>query len=172
VSKSSGKNDEFDEIYRLYAADVYRFALRLSHNEELAQDIVQDTMLKAVKSIDRFDGRCSLKTYLCTIARNLYINHVRKAENRNLPLDEAVEIPSGVSVEQQTMDKLQAQQIHRALHRLEEPYKEVFSLRVFAELKFSDIGALFEKSDNWARVIFFRAKEKIIALIEKEDNNG
>ncbi len=165
-------NEEFDEIYRLYAGDVYRFALGLCRSPELAEDIVQDTMLRAVKSIDRFDGRCSLKTYLCTIARNLYINHVRKAESRNLPLDEAVEISSGVSVEQQTLDKLRAQQIHRALHRLEEPYKEVFSLRVFAELKFSDIGALFDKSDNWARVIFFRAKEKIIAIIEKEDNNG
>ncbi len=165
-------NEEFDEIYRLYAGDVYRFALGLCRSPELAEDIVQDTMLRAVKSIDRFDGHCSLKTYLCTIARNLYINHVRKAESRNLPLDEAVEISSEVSVEQQTLDKLRAQQIHRALHRLEEPYKEVFSLRVFAELKFSDIGALFDKSDNWARVIFFRAKEKIIAIIEKEDNDG
>ncbi len=166
------KNNDFDEIYRLYAGDVYHFALGLCHSPELAEDIVQDTMLRAVKSIDRFDGRCSLKTYLCTIARNLYINHVRKAESRNLPLDEAVEVSAETSPEQKTLDKLQAQQIHRALHRLEEPYKEVFSLRVFAELKFGDIGALFDKSDNWARVIFFRAKEKIIALIEKEDNDG
>lgn len=165
-------NDELDEIYRLYAGDVYRFALRLCHDEALAQDIVQDTMLKAVKSIDKFDGKCSLKTYLCTIARNLYFNHLKRAENRNLPLDEAVEAVSGVSVEQQTLDKLQAQQIHKALHRLDEPYKEVFTLRVFAELKYSEIGSLFGKTDSWARVIFFRAKEKILAVMEKEDRNG
>lgn len=165
-------NNDFDEIYRLYAGDVYRFALGLCRSPELAEDIVQDTMLKAVKSIDKFEGRCSLKTYLCTIARNLYLDHVKKADSRNLPLDEVSEIPDGGSVEQQTLDKLRAQQIHRALHSLEEPYKEVFSLRVFAELKFSDIGALFDKSDNWARVTFFRAKEKIIAIIEKEDNDG
>lgn len=165
-------NDELDEIYRLYAGDVYRFALRLCHDEALAQDIVQDTMLKAVKSIDKFDGKCSLKTYLCTIARNLYFNHLKRAENRNLPLDEAAEAVSGVSVEQQTLDKLQAQQIHKALHRLDEPYKEVFTLRVFAELKYSEIGSLFGKTDSWARVIFFRAKEKILAVMEKEDRNG
>lgn len=165
-------NNELDEIYRLYAGDVYRFALRLCHDEALAQDIVQDTMLKAVKSIDKFDGKCSLKTYLCTIARNLYFNHLKRAENRNLPLDEAVEAVSGVSVEQQTLDKLQAQQIHKALHRLDEPYKEVFTLRVFAELKYSEIGSLFGKTDSWARVIFFRAKEKILAVMEKEDRNG
>lgn len=165
------KNSEFDEIYRLYAKDVYRFALGLCRNEELARDIVQDTMLKAVKSIDKFDGRCSLKTYLCTIARNLCLNHAKKAETRNLPLDEAIEVPSDGSLEQQILDRLQAQRIHKALHRLEEPYKEVFTLHVFAEMKFKDIGELFDKSDNWARVIFFRAKEKIIAVIE-EDNHG
>lgn len=165
-------NNELDEIYRLYAGDVYRFALRLCHNEALAQDIVQDAMLKAVKSIDKFDGKCSLKTYLCTIARNLYFNHLKRAGNRNLPLDEAAEKSSEISLEQQTLDRLDAQRIHRALHKLDEPYKEVFTLRVFAELKYSDIGALFGKTDSWARVIFFRAKEKIIAIIQKEDANG
>lgn len=165
-------NNELDEIYRLYAGDVYRFALRLCHNEALAQDIVQDAMLKAVKSIDKFDGKCSLKTYLCTIARNLYFNHLKRADNRNLPLDEAAEKSSEISLEQQTLDRLDAQRIHRALHKPDEPYKEVFTLRVFAELKYSDIGALFGKTDSWARVIFFRAKEKIIAIIQKEDANG
>ena len=165
-------NNELDEIYRLYAGDVYRFALKLCRSEALAQDIVQDTMLKAVKSIDKFDGKCSLKTYLCTIARNLYFNHLRRADNRNLPLDEAIGVSSEISVEQRTMDKLRAQQVHKALHRLDEPYKEVFTLRVFAELKYSEIGALFGKTDSWARVIYFRAKEKILAIVEKEDRNG
>lgn len=164
--------EELDEIYRLYAGDVYRFVLRLCHDEALAQDIVQDTMLKAVKSIDRFDGKCSLKTYLCTIARNLYLNNLKRADNRNLTLDEALDVSSEQSVEQKTLDKLRAQQIHRELHKLGEPYKEVFTLRVFAVLKYGEIGALFGKTDRWARVIFFRAKEKIIAIIDKEDANG
>lgn len=165
-------NKEFDEIYRLYAGDVYRFVLRLCHDEALAQDIVQDTMLKAVQSIDKFDGKCSLKTYLCTIARNLYFNYIKRADNRNLSLDELTEKSSEKSVEEHTLDRLTAHQIHRALHILDEPYKEVFTLRVFAELKYGDIGALFGKTDSWARVIYFRAKERIIAIIEKEDENG
>ena len=165
-------NNELDEIYRLYAGDVYRFALRLCHNEALAQDILQDTMLNAVKSIDKFDGKCSLKTYLCTIARNLYFNHLKRADNRNLPLDEALDLSSDNSMEQQALDRLDALRIHKALHKLDEPYKEVFTLRVFAELKYSDIGALFGKTDRWARVIYFRAKEKIIAIIQEEDANG
>ena len=66
-------------------------------------------------------------------------------------------------------DRLQALELHSIIHRLDEPYKEVFTLRVFAELKFSEIGKIFGKSENWARVTFFRAKEKIINLLETED---
>jgi RNA polymerase sigma-70 factor (ECF subfamily) len=163
---------ELDEIYKKYAGDVYRFTVRLCGDAVLAQDIVQDTMLKAATSLDKFDGKCSMKTYLCTIARNIYFNHVKRADNCNIPINKAIEIDNGQSVEQQIVDKLQAQRIHKALHRLDEPYKEVFHLRTFAELKYGEIGALFGKTDNWARITYFRAKEKIIALIEEEDNNG
>ena len=160
--------EELDEIYRLYAGDVYRFALKLCRNEHLAEDILQDTMLKAVTNIGRFEGRCSLKTWLCTIARNEYLNHIQRAENRNLPLEEALAADSGESLEERLSEKLAAQDIHRILHSLDEPYKEIFTLRVFAELKFDDIGALFGKSGNWARVTFFRAKEQIIRKMEQE----
>ena len=157
----------FDEIYRLYAEDVYRFLLKLTRNETLAEDILQDTMLKAVTSFSGFKGNCSLKTWLCTIARNEYLNYCKRRENRHLPLDE-VQLTDGESLEQRISDKLTAMELHTVLHRLEEPYKEIFTLRVFAELKFEDIGALFGKSANWARVTFFRAKEKIITIMDEE----
>lgn len=157
----------FDEIYRLYAEDVYRFLLKLTQNETVAEDILQDTMLKAVTSFSGFKGNCSLKTWLCTIARNEYLNYCKRRENRHLPLDE-VQLSDGGSLEQRISDKLTAMELHTVLHRLEEPYKEIFTLRVFAELKFEDIGALFGKSANWARVTFFRAKEKIITIMDEE----
>ncbi len=158
---------EFDEIYRLYAEDVYRFLLKLTRNETVAEDILQDTMLKAVTSFSGFKGNCSLKTWLCTIARNEYLNYCKRRENRHLPLDE-VQLADSESLEQRISDKLTAMELHTVLHRLEEPYKEIFTLRVFAELKFEDIGALFGKSANWARVTFFRAKEKIITIMDEE----
>lgn len=160
---------EFDEIYQLYAADVYRFILKLSRNEAVALDILQDTMLKAIMSINTFKGNCSMKTYLCTIARNEYYNYVKKSENKNISLDESIDNCLHNSIENQILDKSQAIEIHRILHRLDEPYKEIFTLRVFAELKFLDIGSIFGKSENWARVSFFRAKEKIIKLLQKEE---
>jgi len=159
-------NKELDEIYSLYAEDVYRFIYKLSRNESLSQDILQNTMLKAVISFDKFKGECSIKTWLCTIARNEYYNHVKRAESKNMPLEESA---GTETIEDKIFDSQQAFEIHQLLHRLDEPYKEVFTLRVFAELKFSDIGRIFEKSENWARVTFFRAKEKIIDMIDKED---
>ncbi len=159
----------FDEIYRKYAKELYVYIYNLCRSETLAEDILQETMLKAVMSIDRFKGECSLKTYLCRIARNIWLNHVKKAENRNISLDETAEPVSWESVEEQLNNKMQSQAIHRILHTLDEPYKEIFTLRVFAELKFNDIGGLFGESANWARVTFFRAKEKILRQLEKEE---
>ena len=155
---------EFDEIYRKYANDLYKFILRLCGNEAVAMDIMQDTMLKAITSIDKFDGICSIKTYLCTIAKNNYFNYLKRAENRGIPLDDVEQISDGTSFEESLDDKEQAMLIHRALHKLEEPYREIFSLRVFAELKFSDIAAVFGQSENWARVTYYRAKKKLLEM--------
>ena len=66
-------------------------------------------------------------------------------------------------------DKELAILIHRYIHELGEPYKEVFNLRVFAELPFKEIGGLFGKSDAWARVTFARAKLKVIERMEQDE---
>lgn len=161
--------EEFDEIYRLYAGDVYRYILGISRNETLAKDILQSTMLKAFMTADKFRGESSVKTWLCGIAKNEYLNNIKRSENKNLPLDEAVNAVDE-NIEHRFNDKFQAMEIHKILHELDEPYKEIFSLRVFAELKFSDIGEIFGKSENWARVTFYRAKEKIIKILQKQED--
>ena len=160
--------NELDQIYREYAGDVYAYALSICRNQAMAQDILQDTMLKAVTSYDTFRGDCSVKSWLCAIAKNLCLNAMKRADNNNLPVEEsAVSHPD--NIEQQLSDNDTAMRIHKHLHSLDEPYREVFSLRVFAELKFDDIGKIFGKSGNWARVTFFRAKEKLIQLTKEEN---
>ena len=160
--------NELDQIYREYAGDIYAYALSICRNEAMAQDILQDTMLKAVTSYDTFRGDCSVKSWLCAIAKNLCLNAMKRADNNNLPVEETV-VPYPDNIEQQLSDNDTAMRIHKHLHSLDEPYREVFSLRVFAELKFDDIGKIFSKSGNWARVTFFRAKEKLIQLTKEED---
>ena len=161
---------EFDEIYRLYSADLYRFILNLRKNDSLAMDIMQDTMLRAIENISKFKGNCSIKTYLFTIARNLYLDTLKKSENKNISSDETEqEFSDGTSFVDKLTDKESALTIHRFLHCLDEPYKEIFSLRVFAELSFREIGDIFGNSENWARTAFFRAKKKLITLMTKEE---
>lgn len=113
---------EFDEIYRLYSADLYHFILSLCKNDSLAMDIMQDTMLRAIENIDKFKGNCSIKTYLFTIARNLYLDTLKKSENKNIPSDGTEqEFADGTSFVDRLTDKESALTIHRLLHCLDEP---------------------------------------------------
>lgn len=159
---------EFHEIYEKYSSDLYTFILRLCGNEQLAKDILQDTMLKAMTSADSFRGSCSVRTWLCTIAKNLWYDYLKKTESRNSSAESIGETASQGSLEECFADRETALRIHHLLHDLEEPYREVFTLRVFAELKFADIAKVFGKSENWAGVTYYRAKQKLLQLLKKE----
>ena len=148
---------EFEEVYRLYFRDVYRYCLALCRDEETAEEVTQETFFKALNAIDQFDGRCRLYVWLCQIAKNTYFSMRSKKRPDGLEAD----IPSGESLEERLLTKESAFEIHRILHRLEEPYKEVFSLRTFGELPFKQIGELFGKTESWARVTYHRARLKI-----------
>ena len=149
---------EFEEVYRLYFRDVYRYCLALTRDEQIAEEVTQETFFKALKAIDKFDGKCRLYVWLCQIAKNTYLSMLQKRRTgEELP----GELPSGESLEEKLLTKESAFEIHRILHALEEPYKEVFSLRTFGELPFKQIGALFGKTESWARVTYHRARLKI-----------
>ena len=147
---------EFEEVYRLYFRDVYRYCLALTRDEQVAEEVTQETFFKALKAIDKFDGKCRLYVWLCQIAKNTYLSMLQKKRT-----GEDLPNPSGESLEERLLTKESAFEIHQILHALEEPYKEVFSLRTFGELPFKQIGALFGKTESWARVTYHRARLKI-----------
>ncbi len=147
--------EDYEQIYALYFQDVYRYVCALSRDANLAEEITQETFFKALKSLDSFRGQCRLYVWLCQIAKHTYLSHLKK---RKEPESEE---PLSNSVEEMMLEKESAFQIHQALHNLSEPYKEVFSLRVLGELSFRQIGLLFGKSENWARVTYHRARLKI-----------
>lgn len=107
-----------------------------------------------------FGGECSVKSWLLQIARNDYLSRCRR-DKRLTSLEDTPEPVQSGSLEEQLLDRESAMELHRRLHRLPEPYREVFSLWVFGELSFTDIGELFGKSDSWARVTFYRARCKL-----------
>lgn len=148
---------------------VYRYTLALCKNETTAEDITQDTFLKAMRAYDKFKGECSLYTWLCSIAKRELLNRIRK-QSRETNIDENFDIPDekGDSLENLIQKKDTAMYIHSVLHKMDEPYKEVFSLRVFGELSFSEIAKLFSKTESWARVTFHRARKQINEQLRKD----
>ena len=161
-------NREFEELYRENFDLVYRYALGLTRDVHAAEELTQETFFKALQAIDGFRGECGLKTWLCGIAKNKFISQQRQKKPE--PLEELPEVEApGESPESAALRRDESMRLHRLLHELPEPYKEVFSLRVFGQLGFREIGALFGKTENWACVTFHRAKAKINANRKAEE---
>ena len=154
------ESNSFDQIYQTYFDPVYRYALSLSRDPHAAEEITQETFFKALRSLDQFRGDSSLKSWLCAIARNLWLSERRKKKAQ--PIDEAAILPDpAIGPEESIMRQDESMRIYRLLHRLDEPYREVFTLRTLGQLSFRDIGELFGKSENWACVVYHRARARI-----------
>lgn len=158
---------DFETIYARYFRKVYSFILSLSRNAHTAEEITQETFYRVLKNPDAFQGRSSVDTYLCGIAHNLYVSSLRK-QKRRAPEKELDALPAQLDVEGDFLSRDTARQLHLLLHCLEEPYKEVFTLRVFGELPYAEIGALFQKGEGWARVTYYRARQKLQQMLKEE----
>lgn len=155
---------DFEEVYRMYFKDVFLYMRGLCHDENISEEIAQETFAKALKNINRFDGSKDIRAWLFTIAKNTYYTYCRR---KNISLDDAPESAvSDVVLTERIENEEEAMIIHTFLHQMDEPYKEVFNLRVFGELSFEKIGIIFGKSSGWARVTYYRAKRKIIDCLE------
>ena len=154
--------EEFHDIYSMYANQVKRFLLCLTADAELAEELMQETFYQAVTSIDRYNGNCHLSVWLCQIAKHLFYDYLKKRKIQTIPLEEGWNRASGeAGPEEQILEQEGRKNIYRYIHGLEEPYREIFLLRALGELSFREIGELFEKSENWARVTYYRARMKL-----------
>lgn len=144
--------DSMEEIYLKHGKMVYGFLLTRTRNADLAEELTQETFYQAVKNIDRYEGRSSVSTWLCAIAKNLWYEHLRR-QKQHVPLDEAEEIAVD-SAEAELFHSWDSIQILRLVHHLDNPMREVMYLRLVGNLTFRQIGEIMEKSENWARVTF------------------
>lgn len=153
--------DGFEAIYIKYFDNVYKYVFSLCQNETVAEEITQEAFYKALKSLSKFEGKCSLYVWLCQIAKNTFYTYAKKQKRFVSGTDGEPSVTLQQNMESEFLDKETAYELYNSMNRLRNPYKEVFSLRVFGELPFSQIGELFGKSDSWARLIFYRAKKEI-----------
>jgi len=157
---------ELESLYKMYFKDVYLYAKSLSEDEHIAEDITSETFIRAINSIDTFKGHCDIRIWLCQIAKNSYFLYLRK--NRKVVFTDTIsERKSNINLEQLMVSKEDTLKVHKILHSLKEPYKEVFSLRVFGELSFKQIGDIFGKTQNWACVTYHRSRKKIQKELEE-----
>lgn len=159
---------DFELIYSQYFTAVYCYACSLTRNERDAEELTSETFFKALKAIDRFDERGDIRVWLCQIAKHTWFNQQRR-KKRELPLDEEQSLGATEDIITEALENREAAQcLFVLLHHMDEPYKEVFTLRVFCEQPYAQIAALFGKTESWARVTYHRAKTKLLLEMERE----
>ena len=159
----------YDEIYDLYADRLYYYCFKLTKDSYMAEDLTQTTFLKAIEKLHTFKNQSSVFTWLCTIAKNEFINELNK--NKRLSYEKILDIyheNDVTNVEDIVISRHTIRKLARIIKNLDEPFRDIFILRVYNEMSFKEIGSLFNKSDIWARVNYHRAREKIINKIQKD----
>ncbi|MCR5630061.1 RNA polymerase sigma factor [Eubacterium sp.] len=164
---------DMDAIYRKYCLPLKKYIISICRNDVLADDIVSETFYKAIVNIDSFKGG-NLYAWLCTIAKNTYFNHVKKKENLNISLDdkEYLEVKMSSSTEEKYIEREEKRELRECIESLSEVEKEVVKLRTYSGLSFKEIGTVLHKSENWARVTYYRSKEKLKGMMESEEKRN
>ncbi|MEG0049413.1 MAG: sigma-70 family RNA polymerase sigma factor [Clostridia bacterium] len=157
---------EIDDVYEEYHELIHAFLLRLCRNEHLADEMTQETFFRALKQWSHFRGDSSVSTWLCTIAKHLYYDTMRKKNPVSL---ETVKEKTVSDIAENFVRKDQFMTAQHLLHNLSEPYREVFTLRTFCDMTHAQIGELFGKSDSWARSTYFRARKLLSDLMKEDD---
>lgn len=146
-----------EEIYQMYSRKVFLFLMSKTNNEDLAEELTQETFFQAVQCIDRFQGNSSILTWLCGIAKNVWLKELRKRREILSINDDIPEIADQKEITVQWEQK----EILQLIHDMNEPVREVMYLRLISNLSFAEIGEIIGKSENWTRVTFFRGKQKL-----------
>lgn len=158
-----------DEVYREYSQMVYKYLFSLTGNAHVAEEVTQETFYQAVRCADRFDGSCRFSTWLCAIAKNQLNSYRRKHPEQVYNAEasetlERAEVRAGktdVTPEKTVLSEYGRVEILRKLHQLDEAVREVMYLRIFGDLSFAQIGEITGRTENWARVTYYRGKEKL-----------
>ena len=159
---------DLESIYRQYSDTVFRFLMSKTGSVELAEELTQETFYQAVKSIDRYDGSSRITSWLCGIAQNVLYAHLRARQKDPLPLEDVPEQPV-VSTEDLVVTRDETRAILEAIRELPDPGGEVMRMRIFGGLSFKQIGAILGRTEVWARVNYYRAKQSVIKELNRDD---
>ena len=156
-----------DEIYEECFETVYKYLFCLTHNSDISEELTQETFYRAVKKIDTYNVKCKISVWLCQIAKHLWYNQCRK-NKRIVDTDETFDIEDPQNLEEQFIAGEEKVLLYKKMQNLDEKTREVMYLRITGELSFKEIGEILGKTENWARVTFYRGKSKLKEVDENE----
>ena len=157
--------EDMEQVYRQHAQTVFKYLMTLAGDEHLAEELTQETFYQAVRSIGRFDGSCKLSVWLCQIAKHLWYQHLRKHRREVPPSENAFDRPAA-SAEEDVLSQQGHLELLKQIHSLPDVQREVVYLRAFGGLSFREIGDVLGRTESWARVTFYRSKEKLKGGLE------
>ena len=153
---------DMEQIYEQYFETVYKYLFCLTRNSDISEELTQETFYRAVKKIHTFKGDCKISVWLCQIAKNLWYDECRKnRKNLKTSEDTFLEIQNSDVTEEKVIQNEEKMALYKKLQKLDEKTREVIYLRITGELSFKEIGTILNQTENWARVTFYRGKQKL-----------
>ncbi|WP_455714908.1 RNA polymerase sigma factor [Anaerosporobacter sp.] len=159
--------DSMERVYIEHSRMIYKYLFSMTHNESIAEELMQETFYQAIRCQEKYDRSCKITTWLCAIAKNQWRNYCKKHHIEEPLGQELVDKPAPSS-EDIVMGNINKMDLMKALHGLKDPQREVMYLRLSADLSFREIGEIMGQSENWARVTYYRGKERLFK--EVRDN--
>ena len=162
---------DFEQIYTAYFDRVFAFLMRITRNREISEELTQETFYQAFKSFHKYNGKCELFTWLCAIAKNIYLKYLKKHKHEIVDIQLFRESVSGDPGEQPEIafqKKVSSENLKEAINTLPDKYREIVILRIYAELSFAEIGKKLNITENSAKVIFFRAKNMLKEALQHD----
>lgn len=153
---------DIEQIYKEYFETVNKYLFCLTHNNDISEELTQETFYRAVKKINTYKGNCKMQVWLCQIAKNLWYDQCRKNKKmEDIPEDEMTIGQAINFTEEQAIANDEKISLYKKMQKLDEKTREVMYLRITGELSFKEIGTILNKTENWARVTFYRGKNQL-----------
>ncbi len=153
--------ESMDEIYKKYANLIKNYIFSITENKDLSEEIMQETFVVAINQINNFRGDCEIPVWLCSIAKKILYKTTKKNNSVNMVPIYELELADNKRIEDEYIKKNDKLKLYEALQQLDVNTREVMYLRLTGDLTFKEIGKILSKSENWARVTFFRGKQKL-----------
>ncbi len=152
---------DMEQIYKQYFETVNKYLFCLTHNNDISEELTQETFYKAVKKIDTYKGECKISVWLCQIAKHIWYDYCKKNKKVIQVEEELLKTREEDTTEQKVISNDEKMLLYKKMQALDEKTREVIYLRITGELSFKEIGIILNKTENWARVTFYRGKNQL-----------